>query len=99
MEARWMADRLPSSRPLLPRSTRPTRGSLHGNGPISGYSMGAHQSAELPRNLRPGAAVGENSAAGADGGWRGDRGTTSIATPHCEKTSARASGCAGGVYH
>ena len=98
MEARWMADQLPSSRPLLPRSTRLTRGSLHGNGSISGYPMGAHQSAELPRALRPGAAVGKNYAARADGGWRGDRGATSVATPQCKKTSARASGCAVGVY-
>ena len=28
----------------------------------------------------------------------GDRGVTSVATPQCEKTSARASGCAVGVY-
>ena len=32
------------------------------------------------------------------GGWRGDRGATSVATPQCKKTSARASGCAVGVY-
>ena len=98
MEARWMADQHPSSQPLLPRSTRLTRGSLHGNGSISGYPMGAHHSAELPRALRPGAAVGKNYAARADGGWRGDRGATSVAPPQCKKTSARASGCAVGVY-
>ena len=97
MEARWMADRLPSSRPLLPRSTRPTRGSLHGNGSIPGHTRGTHQSAELPRALRSGVAVGKNSAARADGGWRGDRGVTSVVTPQWEKTSARASGCAVGV--
>ena len=98
MKAQWMAGRLPSSRPLLPRSTRTTRGSLHRNGPRSERSMGAHQSNELSRALRTGAAVGKNSAARADGGWRGDRGVKSVATPSCEKTSARASGCAVGVY-
>ena len=34
----------------------------------------------------------------ADGGWRGDRGATSVAMPQCVQASARASGCAVGVY-